>query len=85
MAPPFDLSSILANPPAFHENEGRLISIWRIDDATCRELHRRLKPEMATLETGAGLSTIIFAASGCKHTCIVPDQRERPVHHRQVL
>jgi ubiquinone/menaquinone biosynthesis C-methylase UbiE len=51
-----------------------LISEWRIDDQTVEELDKRLRVGMRTVETGAGLSTIVFAANGCRHTCIVPDQ-----------
>jgi hypothetical protein len=46
---------------------------WPIDEATSRYLNSRLQPNMHTLETGAGLSTVIFAANGCRHTCIMPD------------
>jgi Methyltransferase domain len=70
----FNLKTMLAEPPKLHEKQGRLISDWRIDDTTCLELNGRLKPGMNTLETGAGLSTIIFAANGCQHTCIMPDK-----------
>ena len=69
-----ELDSLLAAPPKLHKYQGQLISDWRIDDPTCRKLGGLLKPEMETLETGAGLSTIIFAASGCKHTCVMPDR-----------
>jgi hypothetical protein len=69
----FNLNKILAEPPKLHERNGQLISDYRIDKTTCRELNDRLKPGMKTLETGAGLSTIIFAANGCQHTCIMPD------------
>ena len=68
-----ELDRLLTNPPKLHDYGGTLISDWRIDDFTCRELSARLSPQMKTMETGAGLSTIIFAASGCDHTCIVPD------------
>jgi hypothetical protein len=67
--------SVHADPPKLHEVDGQLHSDWRIDDKTCLELKARPKPGMKTLETGAGLSTIIFAGSGCQHTCIIPDEK----------
>jgi hypothetical protein len=70
----FNLETLLAEPPKLHEGEGQLTYWGKIDDRTCLELNGRLKPGMNTLETGAGLSTIIFAASGCQHTCIMPDK-----------
>jgi hypothetical protein len=70
--PTFDLKALLADPPKLHEINGQLSSLWRIDDTTCLALAERLKRGMKTLETGAGLSTIIFAANGCEHTCIAP-------------
>jgi Methyltransferase domain len=70
--PKFDLNTILSDPPKLHEDKGQLISHWRIDNKTCFELNDRLKAGLKTLETGAGLSTIIFAANGCQHTCVTP-------------
>jgi hypothetical protein len=74
---PFNLKTILSDPPKLHDDgNGTLISDFRIDDTTCFELDRRLKPGLNTLETGAGLSTIIFAANGCQHTCVTPLKAE---------
>jgi Methyltransferase domain len=67
-----NLETLLSDPPRIHQLKGELISDWRIDDLTCSELNSRLKPGLKTLETGAGLSTIIFAGNGCRHTCITP-------------
>jgi len=72
----FDLQAILSNPPKLHELRGELTSDLRIDDFTCSELNARLKPGLQTLETGAGLSTIIFAANGCNHTCIAAHKNQ---------
>ena len=36
-------------------------------------LYRKLTPSMFTLETGCGLSTLVFSLSGCHHTVIVPN------------
>jgi cyclopropane fatty-acyl-phospholipid synthase-like methyltransferase len=72
----FDLQTIISDPPKLHEENGQLISDWRIDNTTCFQLNGRLKPGLRTLETGAGLSTIIFAANGCQHTCITPSEAQ---------
>ena len=63
------------HPPRLHAggSNGELISSWRIDDHTIEFLHRSLRPGMYTIETGAGLSTILFACAGVHHRCIVPD------------
>jgi hypothetical protein len=39
-------------------------------------LEENVQAGMATLETGAGASTIVFAASGASHEVITPDQDE---------
>jgi predicted O-methyltransferase YrrM len=39
-------------------------------------LEREVRPEMATLETGAGASTMVFAASGAYHHAVTPDPDE---------
>jgi len=78
-----ELGELLSYAPKLHKrSNGELTSDWKIDEMTCRELDRRLSPGMRTLETGAGLSTIIFADNGCRHTCIVPDQAlvDRIIH-----
>jgi hypothetical protein len=69
----FKLESILVDPPKFFDDKGQLVSYYRIDETTCIELSRRLKPGMKTLETGGGVSTVLFAAKGCDHVCIMPD------------
>jgi hypothetical protein len=67
----FNLEATLSDPPKLHDDgRGQLISDFRIDDRTCFELNGRLKAGFNTLETGAGLSTIIFSAKGCQHTCV---------------
>jgi hypothetical protein len=74
MTSKLDLKALISNPPKLHKRGDELISYWRIDDTTCFELERHLSAGMKTLETGAGLSTIIFASNACRHTCIMPDQ-----------
>jgi hypothetical protein len=68
----FNLETLLATWPSYSWSTGG--SSLGIDEKTCRELNGRLKSGMNTLEIGAGLSTIIFAASGSQHTCIMPDK-----------
>jgi hypothetical protein len=70
--PKITLEALLSGWPSFAWKAGG--DSWPLDETTCRLLNGRLKSNMNTLETGAGLSTVIFAANGCRHTCIVPDQ-----------
>src|SRR4051812_28382756 len=46
---------------------------WAVAEDVARLLDEVLSQGSRTLETGAGLSTIIFAIKGAYHTCVVPD------------
>lgn len=49
---------------------------WKLDERILRYLDREVGPESSTLETGAGLSTMVFALKGSRHICVVPDRDE---------
>ncbi len=71
------LRQILADAPAIHGDAGSqdLLTHGLTPDAlTFIEQH--VKPGDRTLETGSGFSTILFAALGAEHICIVPNQPE---------
>jgi hypothetical protein len=71
-----DLQDILANPPIIHSNRGVPYAGARMDDATLLFLDQRVQPGMRTLETGSGISTIVFTNKGARHTCIAPDAEQ---------
>jgi Methyltransferase domain len=66
-------SELRADPPALHEG-----------GTSCAGLHwpalewieRTVQPGWATLETGAGLSTIVFASRGTDHEAVTPAEAE---------
>ena len=66
-----DLNQILQDPPQIHLS-GK--TTWRLDDRVAAYLDEILQPGWRTLETGAGLSTLLFALNETSHTCVVPDQ-----------
>ena len=66
-----DLNDILEDPPRIHLGGE---TTWRLDDRVLTFLASILQPDWTTLETGAGLSTILFAVKRTSHTCVVPDQ-----------
>lgn len=69
-----NLDTILQNPPKLHLDAlGNPIS-WGVDSEVLKYIHNRIAASSETLETGAGLSTLVFALKGTKHTCIVPSQ-----------
>jgi hypothetical protein len=68
-----DVDELLAHPPILHaDRSGRPVS-WGASSRLLRYLDSFLQEGQVTLETGAGLSTIVFAINRCHHTAIVPD------------
>lgn len=64
---------IRSAPPSVHGDGNAYFGLaW----AALEWLERELGPEMTTLETGSGASSIVFAASGAKHTVISPASGE---------
>jgi Methyltransferase domain len=69
-----NLEELLLHPPLLHaDRNGSLIS-WGAGDRLLRYLDLKLHEGDVTLETGAGLSTLVFAMKRCSHTAVVPDQ-----------
>ena len=71
-----DVHSLIANPPKLHTDGRTLISSWSLGREELLFLDGNVKPGQNTLETGAGVSTIVFALKGSNHICITPDERE---------
>lgn len=71
------VGQLLNDKPTFHlRGEAR----WDALPGTLSAISRIAGPGCSTLETGAGASTVVFAASGASHTAISPD----PAEHERV-
>lgn len=73
------LEQLVAAAPAFH-HDGEREQVWSARPETLTYIAETAKPGDRTLETGAGASTVVFAAAGAEHTAISPLARE----HRAV-
>jgi hypothetical protein len=69
------LQRLLSAPPKLHGPDRALTDGWRLDDTALLFLESRVRAGMRTIETGAGVSTIAFAITRTRHTCVVPDRR----------
>jgi precorrin-6B methylase 2 len=65
--------SLRAAPPRLH---GAGDEFWGLAWPALAWLERTLEPGMTTFETGAGSSTIVFAAAGVDHVAVTVDQAE---------
>ncbi|MDQ6748783.1 MAG: class I SAM-dependent methyltransferase [Candidatus Dormibacteraeota bacterium] len=65
-------SEILGDDPLLHRDGGTPTS-WRVAADLLELLNEVTSPGDTTLETGAGVSTILFAALGARHHCVCPD------------
>lgn len=72
---PVDVEFLMTTPPKFHGEDDAITDSWRLNDAGLRFLDSHIQRGMRTIETGAGVSTIVFALRRTRHTCIVPDER----------
>lgn len=73
MAGPDIIGRLQSDRPAFHQGGS---ARWDSLPATLEEIRRSVRPGDRTVETGAGASTVVFAAAGAAHTAISPDARE---------
>lgn len=57
------------DPPGLHAGGSEY---WGLAWEALEWLERELRPGMATLETGSGASTLVFAAAGAEHEAVTP-------------
>ena len=66
-----NLSDLLNDPPKPHEG-----MVMGLTEATLTFIYENINNECNTLETGCGLSTVVFALTGSRHTVIAPAPSE---------
>jgi hypothetical protein len=70
------LRDVLENPPRLHrDGAGEAVS-WGLMEEILHFIEGQVTAGAATLETGAGISTILFALMGTVHSCITPNGAE---------
>jgi hypothetical protein len=68
------IESVLADPPNVHASAPR--GVWDTEASAYRFMAEQCEPGSRTLETGLGISTLLFGLWGTDHTCVVGDQGE---------
>jgi predicted O-methyltransferase YrrM len=61
------------SPPGLHAGGEEY---WGLAWSALEWLEREVQPGMATLETGSGASTLVFAAGGTEHEAVTPSAEE---------
>lgn len=73
------LEEILADPPVVHAMDATPsppMGVWSTEESCYRFLAERCPAGTRTLETGIGLSTVLFVALGADHICCTAGQDE---------
>jgi len=70
------LDDLLRIQPKFHQDDSGQPHSWQLSDDVLRFIDAHVREGSETLETGAGVSTVLFALKGASHTCIVPSEEE---------
>lgn len=68
------VESVLADPPDVHASAPR--GVWQTERGAYRFMAQHCPPGARTLETGLGISTLLFGIWRTQHTCVVPDGDE---------
>ena len=73
------IEEVGADPPVVHlsaDGDAAPGGVWRTGDDCYRVLAEACPPGTRTLETGVGISTVLFARWQARHTAVVPWQGE---------
>lgn len=69
---------IVDSPPRVHPNAPNG-AVWRTGWRCYEFMAQQVAPGDRTLETGTGISTVMFAAWGCEHVAIVPSEHQATI------
>ena len=69
------IEELIASPPALHSHDGEPQD-WGLDATALSWLADHVHPDWRTLETGCGLSSVVFALKSADHTIVAPVERE---------
>ena len=70
------LQNLLENPPSIHEEGSGQLTSWQLSDEVLHYINENVNEDSITLETGTGISTILFAIKSSHHTCISPCRKQ---------
>lgn len=71
-----NVNDLLKDPPKPHEDSQGGLMVWGLTEAALNFIYENINDRCTTLETGCGLSTVVFALKGSRHTVIAPAPRE---------
>ncbi len=69
-----DVAELLLDPPSLHRDGTGRVTTWRLADDVLRFLDSTVTSDSRTLETGEGVSTVLFALKGATHVCVSPNE-----------
>ena len=72
-AAPTTLRAILDDQPRFHVDGNGEPRSWQASDKVLHFIDEHVEPGANTLETGEGVSTVLFALRGCNHVAVSPN------------
>lgn len=67
------LQQLLEDSPRLHRVGPDIATSYQLSDQALRFIDQHVNSKSHTLETGAGISTVLFAMKEANHTCVVPD------------